>query len=107
VDEKKRRAELDEIFRDVDESEKKLVDKLIDDVVYYEAEMERLKGLPFIAIHPKDPQKQKITPAARLYKEYAASYMNALRILLNCLRKVETDAQDELLRRLEAFTVDG
>ena len=99
-----RRAEYDEMFRDVDENEKRLVDKLISEVVYYEEQMEELKKLPFISVHPKKPTLQKTTPAARLYKEYANSYMNALRILLNILRKVETNAQDELLRRLEEFT---
>ena len=98
-----RRAEYDDLFKDVDDTEKRLVDHLIDEVVYYEEQMQELKRLPFIHVHPKDPAKQKTTAAARLYKEYATSYMNALRILLNILRKVESTAQDELLRRLEEF----
>lgn len=99
-----RREELEEIFRDVEETERKLVDKLIDEVIYYEEQMRELKKLPFIATHPKNPALQKVTPAARLYKEYATSYMNGIRILLNILRKVESAAQDELLRKLEEFT---
>lgn len=98
-----RREELDEIFRDVDEDEKKLVNHLIDEVVFLEEQMERLKELPFIRIHPKNPAMQKATPAAKQYKEYSQSYMNAMRILLNILRKVESSAQDELLKRLEEF----
>ena len=98
-----RLEELNEIFRNVDEDEKKLVDKLIDEVIYYESQMEELKKLPFISVHPRYPEKQKVTAAARLYKEYSASYMNAIRILLNILRKVESQAQDDLLRRLEEF----
>lgn len=99
-----RRQELEEIFTDVEETEKKLVNGLIDEVVYYEEQMRELKTLPFIAVHPKNPALQKMTPAAKLYKEYATSYMNALRILLNILRKVESTAQDELLRKLEEFS---
>lgn len=98
-----RRNELDEIFRDVEENEKKLADKLIAEVVYYEIEMEKLRELPFINVNPKNPAQQKTTAAAKLYKEYATSYMNALRILLNILRKVESAAQDDLLRKLEEF----
>ena len=98
-----RKSELLEIFRDVDDSERKLVDKLIEEVIYYEEQMEALKKLPFINVNPKNPAQQKTTAAARLYKEYATSYMNALRILLNILRKVESTAQDELLRKLEDF----
>ena len=98
-----RRNELKELFRDVDDGERRLVDNLISEVVYYEAQMAELKKLPFISVHPKNPAMQKTTAAARLYKDYATSYMNAIRILLNILRKVEASAQDELLRRLEEF----
>lgn len=98
-----RREEYDEIFRDVDENEKQLVDALIDEAVFLEEQMARLKELPFIKIHPKNPTLQKTTPAAKQYKECTQSYMNAIRILMNTLRKVETTAQDELLRRLEEF----
>ena len=98
-----RREEYDEIFRDVDENEKQLVNALIDEAVFLEEQMARLKELPFIKIHPKNPTLQKTTPAAKQYKECTQSYMNAIRILMNTLRKVETTAQDELLRRLEEF----
>ena len=98
-----RREELDEIFRDVDEDEKKLVDNLIDEVVFLEEQMTRLKTLPFISVHPKNSALQKTTSAAKQYKECSQSYMNATRILLNVLRKVESSAQDELLKRLEEF----
>ena len=100
----KRINELEELFRDVDENEKKLADKLILEVAFYEEQMDNLKQLPFINVNPKNPAQQKTTAAARLYKEYATSYMNGLRILLNILRKVETSAQDELLKRLEEFS---
>ena len=101
-----RRSEYDDLFKDVDESEKRLVDHLIDECIYYEEQMEDLKKLPFINVHPKKPSLQKMTPAAKLYKEYATSYMNAIRILLNILRKVESSAQDDLMRRLKEFTDD-
>lgn len=98
-----RRKQLDEIFRNVDEDERQLVDKLIDEVVYLEDQMKQLKQLPFIAIHPEKPQLQKLTPAAKLYKECSQSYMNAIRILVNVLRKVEASAQDDLLKMLEEY----
>lgn len=97
-------SQLNELFRDVDENEKKLVYQLICEVAYYEVQMEELKKLPFINVNPKNPAQQKTTAAAKLYKEFATSYMNGIRILLNTLRKVETTAQEELLRRLEEFS---
>ena len=98
-----RRAEYDKLFENVDEKERQLVDKLIDECIYYEEQMTALKSYPFISVHPKKPTLQKSTAAAKLYKEYSTSYMNALRILLNILRKVESEEQNELLKRLEEF----
>lgn len=87
----------------MDENEMGLVNNLISEVVYLEDEMRELKKLPFISVHPTNPERQKMTAAAKLYKEHSQSYMNALRILLNILRKVESQAQDDLIRRLEEF----
>lgn len=98
-----RRKELDEIFRDVDDGERRLVSNLLDEVVYLENRMNELRAMPMIAIHPKNPSLQKTTPAAKQYKECSQSYMNAIRILCSILHKVETSAQDELLRRLDEF----
>lgn len=98
-----RREELNQIFKDIDKTEKQLIDKLLDEIVFLEEQMINLKKLPFIKINPKNQTQQKITPAAKLYKEYSQSYMNAIRILLNTLRKVESSAADELLERLKEF----
>lgn len=98
-----RREQLGEIFDAVDENEKQLVDKLLDEVVFLEEKMVELKKLPFVSVHPNNPSLQKTTPAAKLYKECTQSYFNAIRILLNTLRKVENSAQSELMKKLEEF----
>ncbi len=98
-----RREELNQIFKDIDKTEKRLIDKLLDEIVFLEEQMINLKKVPFIKINPKNQSQQKITPAAKLYKECSQSYMNAIRILLNSLRKVESSAADELLQRLKEF----
>ena len=98
-----RRDELEDIFKDVDESKRRLVDKLMDEVVFLEERMDELREMPFIAVHPKNPAMQRTTAAARQYKECSQSYMNAIRILAGVLNKVESTAQDELLKRLEEF----
>lgn len=100
---KNRREQLDEIFEFVDESEKILVDNLLDEVVYLEERMTALRKCEFIRINPDNPQLQKTTAAAKQYKECSQSYMNAIRILINVLRRVESDAADDLLKRLEEF----
>lgn len=98
-----RREQLNFIFKDVDENEKKLIDPLLDELVDMETQLEELRKLPMIRINPKNPAIQKKTEAAKLRKEISQSYMNAIRILCSILNKIESSAQDELLARLEEF----
>ena len=98
-----RRDQLEEIFKNVDEGQKQLVDRLLDEVVFLEEKMVELRKLPFVNVHPTNPALQKTTPAAKLYKECSQSYMNAIRILSSILHKVESSAQDELMKMLEEF----
>ena len=105
MDKDTRRKQLEAIFADVDPGEKQLVTNLLDEVAYLEGRMAELKKMPFIHTHPQNPALQKSTSAAKQYKECMQSYMNALRILVNVLRKVEVTAQDELLKKLEEFSL--
>ena len=98
-----RRQQLEEIFRDVGDDEKKLVGRLLDEVVFLETKMAELKAMPFLNVHPNNPAIQKMTPAAKLYKECSQSYMNAIRILCGILNKIESSAQDELMKALEMY----
>lgn len=98
-----RKEELDDIFKDIEENEKKLIDPLLLEVIFLEEQMRELKKMPFINVHPTNPSLQRKTEAAKLYKECSQSYMNAIRILCSILSKVESSAQDELLRRLSEF----
>lgn len=100
-----RRKLLDDIFKDVDTNEKSLIENLLDEVIFLEERMAELKTMPFISVHPHNPALQKSTAAAKQYKECSQSYMNAIRILLSILYKIESAEQDELLRRLEEFSL--
>lgn len=98
-----RKSEIISLMEGIDEKEFGLLSGVIEEVAELENRMAALKKMPFIATHPKYPERMKITPAAKLYKECSNSYMNAVRILLSALRKVESDAEEELLKRLEEF----
>lgn len=100
-----RRKQLDEVFSGLEAREKILLDPLLDEVVYLESEMKEKRKLPFIRVHPKNKEKQQSTVAARQYKELSQSYMNAIRILISALHKTEDEAQNELLKRLEEFSL--
>jgi hypothetical protein len=98
-----RRKELDYIFRNIDEGEKQLLSPLLDEVVFLEGRMAELKELPFVAVNPRNPALQKTTSAAKQYKECSQSYMNAIRILCNSLRKIDSNSADDLRRLLGEF----
>lgn len=98
-----RRQQLDNIFKNVDEEQKSLVSRLIDEVIFLEERMSELKELPFIRVHPDDSTLQKPTAAAKLYKECTQSYMNAIRILCSLLNKSESTTVDDLKSLLEQY----
>lgn len=101
----KRREQLNEIFKNVDEPQKQLIDPLLDELVRLEDEIAELRKLPQLRVHPNNPSIQKLTPAARLLKMELQSYMNAVRILSGILRKIESTTQDELLEALKQFEI--
>ena len=65
---------------------------LVEEMVFLEKRIDEVKKLPFIKVHPKNPEKQKATPAAKQYKELLQQYTNIVRILL---RVTGTDEADE------------
>lgn len=69
---------------------------LVNDMVYLEDQLDELRRLPKIKIHPSDPSKQKTTPAAKLYKEYLQQYTNIVRILMKAIGVDETDEESPL-----------
>lgn len=89
-----RKDELNELFKDIDIKQRKLVDRLLDEVIYIENTLSDLKKLPFIRVHPKDNSIQKITSAGKQYKDLTATYMNAIRILCSLLSKSQTNDYD-------------
>lgn len=71
---------------------------LVNEMVYLEDQLDELRELPKIKIHPSDPTKQKTTPAAKLYKEYLQQYTNIVRILMKATGADETEEESPLRR---------
>lgn len=100
-----RKKELNDIFKNIAQREKKLIIPLIDELMFLEEQMNDLKKLPFIITNPKNSGQQKKTEAAKLYKEFSQSYMNAIRILCSLLKKSENSEMDpvaEFLKKVNA-----
>lgn len=74
----------------------KLLIPLVSDMVNLEEQLTYLRTLPMIKVHPKDPTKQKATPAAKLYKECLQQYTNILRILMRATGQDESDEESPL-----------
>lgn len=100
-----RRKELDEIFKDIDPGQKIVIDRMLDDFVFMEEQMDALRKLPLIRVHPKNPAVQETTKSAKLYKEFSQSYMNAVRILCSLLHKAESAEEDPVAKFLESLNV--
>ena len=64
-----------------DDADKVTYGPLVAKAVLLEGKLEELEKLPHIVVHPKDPTKQKTTPAHKQYKELLQQYGNIIRIL--------------------------
>lgn len=86
----------EELLNYIDESP--VLYPLITEMVELETELNYLRKLPKIKVHPKDPTKQKATPAAKLYKECLQQYTNIIRILMRATGE-DIDDTDSPLRK--------
>lgn len=77
---------------------------LITEMVYLEDQLDELRDLPKIKIHPTDKSKQKTTPAAKLYKEYLQQYTNIVRILMKATGADETEEESPLRKWINEHT---
>ena len=87
-----RKQELLNIFAAVEDT-KGIIIPMIDDVVFIEQQLQDLRKLPFIKVHPNYPEIQKPTAAAKQYKELLQQYNNCIKILIGIVRK---DAPEEV-----------
>jgi hypothetical protein len=75
-----------------------LLAPLVHHFVEIEGQLEALEDLPKIKVHPKDPTKQKATPAGKMYKEYFQQYINALKVLQRAAGEDDNEEESPLRR---------
>lgn len=73
-----------------------LVDGLIDELLFMESQLDTYKNLPQIRIDPNNPERQKATPAAKLYKETLQQYTNVVKVLAHCSDQNVDDEESPL-----------
>jgi flagellar biosynthesis chaperone FliJ len=86
-----RKTELHKLLECLDEAPKKVLEKVVDEVIYIETRLDELKKLPQIKVNPNNPGQQKYTVAAKQYKEYLQQYNNCIKILLHAVNHTESE----------------
>ena len=71
----------DELLEMIPEDSRQLVIDVVEQLAFLEDQMDALRKLPFIEVHPKNPMKQRSTPAAKMYKEFFQQYSNGVKLL--------------------------
>ena len=54
---------------------------MVDNLLFLEQELDKLRGMPMIRVHPVNPARQKPTAAAKMYKEFLQQYVNVFKAL--------------------------
>lgn len=98
-----RKEQLRGYFANVDEDKRSIAFDTIDEYLFFLDRVAELKKLPYIRVHPKDPTRQELTPAAKLIREYSQAIDAKRKTLLTILYRVESSAADDLLARLADF----
>jgi len=96
----KEKKKLTEIFSEVEESKRKLVEGLIEDACFLKSENYQLKSslseTGMVLFHPSRKELQKPIEAARQYLKNVNSYAVIIKTLNGVLSKNILDDDDEL-----------
>lgn len=92
TEEKRKKEILDAVGNNV------LLVPMIEDMVSLEGQLDYLRTLPKIKVHPKDPTRQKATVAARQYKELLQQYANIVKIMLRASGQDDAEEESPLRR---------
>jgi hypothetical protein len=93
-------SKLTEIFADVDEGKRRLVEGLVEDAAFLKSENYvlklTLKETGMVIFHPQQKQLQKPIEAARQYLKNINSYAVIIKTLNGVLNKNMIEDEDEL-----------
>lgn len=77
-------------------ADENLVENLVDEVVFIEEQLNNIKKLPFIKVHPEHPEIQKATPASKMYVSLMAQYNANIRTLARLSGAVDVEEDSPL-----------
>lgn len=99
-----REFDLQKVVDGLDETSRKVVAPVVTDILFIEKQLDELRKLPFISVNPRNPVQQRITPAAKQYKELMQTYAGLLKLLLGSMPNgdgAETSPLREYLNSLK------
>lgn len=96
-----REKKLRQIFSGIDGDVNETVSQLIDETVYLEQQLTLLRGDSMFRVHPQNPELVKVSPRAKLYKEFLQQYTNCIKSLLAVLNKNAPEEVSPLRQWLE------
>lgn len=88
----------EELLKLVNDSNSSTITPLIDKMLFLENQLEQLEKLPMIKVHPDNPEIQKTTPAAKLYKEFLQQYTNVVKVISHTIGD-ESNEEESPLRK--------
>lgn len=90
MDAEKRKSELSKFLSEAGLSSVQF-SGLIEEMVFLEENLEKLRGMPFLRVHPTDLTRQKATPASKQYRELLSQYT----AIVKTLARVSNDDGEE------------
>ena len=97
------KEQLYTFFENVDDDKKQFAFDTIDEYLFFINRIAELKKLPFIRVAKNNPERQQLTPAAKLIREYSQAVDAKRKTLLMILYRAEGSAADDLLAKLAEF----
>lgn len=79
---------------------------LIDKLLFLEGQLEILEKLPMLKVNPENPEQQKATPAAKLYKEFLQQYTNIIKVISHATGDENTEEDSPLRKWVKSRSVN-
>lgn len=98
---------LKQVIEGVDEDKRAVVAPLLEDIIFLEGRLAELRRLPQLRVHPKNPERQEVTPAGKQYKELMQSYLNAIKVVLMTLYRAGENNESPLAKILQEFEAEA
>lgn len=69
---------------------------LVDEIINLEERLNEVGKLPFYKVDPKNPERQKMLPVFRIYKELLQQYTNCIKVLSHASGQDESGEESPL-----------